>query len=32
MKLKLWILALSAAGLVACSDGPAEDAGEEVDL
>ncbi|WP_203291529.1 hypothetical protein [Maricaulis parjimensis] len=31
MKLKHWILALSAAGLVACSDGPAEDAGEEID-
>ncbi len=31
MKFKYWILALSAAGLVACSDGPAENAGEEID-
>lgn len=31
MKVSHWLIALTAAGVVACSDGPAEDAGEEVD-
>lgn len=31
MKTSHWLIALSAAGLVACSDGPAENAGEDVD-
>lgn len=31
MKTSHWLIALTAAGVVACSDGPAENAGEDVD-
>lgn len=31
MKSSHWLVLLSAAGIVACSDGPAENAGEDVD-